>query len=404
MVRLLALVAVCAVGAAAPATAQLPEPERGRIQVGPLLSMTPSIVAVGGYDTNVIRTDTGKADGEYWFSPQVQGWLGRGRTRVNFVGALESQYPGRASATWNNFVRAEVQSGNPRLQATLMASRRDHYAPPTDFVGFEIGIRSRRVERATTATVGTGLGRIRLSGNGSFSQLRYDADQQFQGSSLRQNLNRNTLQVGGGIDAALSPLTSISASIEFFDDKFIYAPERDGSGYRALSGFTMGSAALISGYVRAGLLHYKSKMSPTSFTGPTYTTGLIFSRRSLLVDLRGTRDVGYSFDPSRGYYLTTGVDTYILYNAARSWEFFVRGSLRGVTPKGLAAELEPFRGIRLFKTGLARRFGLWTRLGAEVERYEYGGIGGFQGTRVISFLMYGGGRTQRLDRPLPGDF
>jgi hypothetical protein len=283
-------------------------------------------------------------------------------------------------------------------------SHRDHYAPPTDFVGFEIGIRSRRVERTAAAAAASARGRIRLSANASHSQLRYDAAEVFQGSSLRDNLNRNTTSIGVGAGIALSPLTALSGSVDLFDDRFLFAPSRDGSGYRAAAGFQMGTSALISGYARAGILHYRAKSNAAEFTSPSYTVGLVFARRSLLIDIRGSRDVGYSFDPTRGYMVTDGVDGYLTYDAAEVWSFFVRGSFRGVTPKGAGAELEPFTGITLFKGGFARRIGQWLRLGTDYERYVYGGTGGFSGTRVIGFLMYGSDRLQRLDRPLPGDF
>ena len=45
-----------------------------------------------------------------------------------------------------------------------------------------------------------------------------------------------------------------------------------------------------------------------------------------------------------------------------------------------------------------------SRLGVEVERYYYGGEGGFSGTRAVAFLTFGTLRLQKLDRPVPGAF
>ena len=80
------LLTVAFVGCAAwPAVAQ----EEGRIPVGSSLSITPGLTFVLGHDSNLIRTETGGPAGEFYTVPQVDGWLGRGRTKINFGGAVE---------------------------------------------------------------------------------------------------------------------------------------------------------------------------------------------------------------------------------------------------------------------------------------------------------------------------
>ena len=65
-----------------------------------------------------------------------------------------------------------------------IAGFRNHYAPPTDFVGFELGLKSRRIETelGTIVTVRPG-GRFFYRGQVTASRLRYDADARFQGVS-----------------------------------------------------------------------------------------------------------------------------------------------------------------------------------------------------------------------------
>ena len=47
------------------------------------------MVFVAGHDTNAIRTNTGTPASEFYVVPQVEGWLGRGRARLNFASAVE---------------------------------------------------------------------------------------------------------------------------------------------------------------------------------------------------------------------------------------------------------------------------------------------------------------------------
>ena len=376
---------------------------RGRFPVGSAMTITPSIVVVSGYDTNFIRTESGEGKAEFWFSPQVEGWLGRGRTRVNFVGALEVASPGQQEENVNNYVRAEGQFGSAALQLRAGAGRRDHYAPPTDFAGFAFGIKSRRVETELSAGASATAGRMRASATVEHFALRYDADAVYEGSSLHDNLNRNMLRAGTGLEFKVTPLTALTASFNLFDDRFLYAPERDGNGYEVFAGVGFDSAALLAGYARAGILHYKNKLLQTEFTSPSYLLGLQFSRGALFIDVQGSSDVDYS--PDRvGYYLSNGLDTYAMYQSQRKIDLFLRWSVRGIYPRGLVAAFEEERGVQLMKAGFAVRATRWVRVGAEVERYSYTGAGAFKGTRAIGFLIYGTDRLQRLDRTLPGDF
>lgn len=388
--------------ASVPAHAQ--DAPQGRVHVGSSLSFTPAVVIVGGYDTNRIRATGGTPDSELIIAPQVEGWLGRGRTRVNFVGALESQNPTRTSSTLNNFLRAQIDTGPRTLRVQASAGRRDHYAPPTDFVGFEIGIRSRRVETEYTGGVTYAPGRLSIGARAEHFRLRYAADARFEGSSLRANLNQDTTWTSLEAGLRLTPLSALSASVSFIDQRFLFAPVRDGAGVRAMVGGTFQPAALVSGYAMAGFLRYETKATRISYQGPAYLVGLYFARRGVVVDLQGIREIGFSFDPSRGFYLTNGVDLYTTATIATRWQPFLRASLRGLTPQGPARAVEPFRGIQLAKAGLVFRATRHARIGTDLERYVYGGPGGFRGTRATLFLIYGSESPQRLDRPLPGQF
>ena len=322
--------------------------------------------------------------------------------RVNAVNADSVQ-----SSQLNQFYSARVQTGPAKLRFNGLYSFRNHFAPPTDFVGFELGLKSRRKESTydVDAVYAPG-GRLSFTGRAVRQALRYDADAVYQGSSLHDNLNRNSDAVGGGFALALTPLTSFAAGAELTRDSFLYATNRDGSGYRAFAGAQFKPLAVLSGRAMVGYISFNPKVIGASYGGPYYRVGITTAHGPWVLNVDGTRTVDFSFDPSKGYFITNGVDVYTTVAAMRNVEVFLRGSLRNMDPKGLLAFAEPQRGITYFKTGAAYRLGRLARLGVDVEKYDYASDvpGGFKGVRVTTFLIYGVEKMQRLDRPLPGSF
>ncbi len=381
----------------------------GRYLLGSSVSVTPAVVVVAGRDSNAIRTNTGQAAGEVYVVPQLESWLGRGRVRLNFANAVEfSRQQAAASLnqkTLNQYHLARLDLGGARLALQGIAGYRNHYAPPTDFVGFELGLKSRRIERE----VGANLvlkpgGRVSYQATVNRSALRYDADARFEGASLEQNLNRNITLYGGEAKVALTALSSASVSVSTFRDRFLFAPDRDGNGVRALIGGEFSPRALLAGRAEVGYLQYETVQSGARYGGPTYNLGLSLIKSPVFLDVSGRRSIEFSFDPGQGFYVSNGIDVYSVLTLGSAWEAFGRASVRGMSPQGPLATREPFRGIETYKAGLVRRFGLSTKIGTDVERYVTGGPGGFSGVRATVFLIYGSTRLQRLDRPLPGGF
>lgn len=381
----------------------------GRFRLGSSVSVTPAMVIVVGRDSNALRTSTGTPAGEVYTVPQMETWIGRGIARLNFANAVEfarQKREGDVMRTITNqyhFVRATV--GGRRADVSGQASYRDHYAPPTDFVGFAFGIKSRRIER--TAGLDFGLkpgGRLSYVGRYSTAQLRYDRDAFFQGASLEKNLNRNLTNFGGEAQLALTPMSSAVFSAFGFRDRFLFAPDRDGNGMYFLAGFAFSPRALFTGHVQAGYLGYTVLKTATRYGAPGYNVGLSYARPALLLDLTGQRAVEYSFDPGQGFYLSNSIEGLAILRLSSKWELFERSSLRHLTPQGNLALNESARDVIFHKGGLARKFSAATKIGVDAEWYKNGGGGGFSGLRTTIFFTYGSTRLLRLDRPLPGGF
>jgi hypothetical protein len=389
-------------------------PPTGRINLGPL-SVTPAMVVVFGRDSNAIRTSTGQPAAEVYGVPQVEIGLGRARTRLNFSGAVEfSQQQKSVSSdpadgtqragTINQYYLLSGQTGTPRLSLFGSASHRDHYAPPTDFAGFERGLKSRRIERDFLGSVRLRPGgRISFGGLATRAQLRYDADEVFQGVSLEQNLNRNITSYGGDTQVALTPLSGIGVSATYFQDRFLYAPLRDGNGLRVSALAEFSPMALLAGRVEIGYLKYTTLITRAEYGGPGYNFGLSLNKAGVVLDVSGARAIEFSFDPGQGYYISNGLDVTLVWRL-QSWDVFSWGQLRLLQPQGPLSAREAPRVIRGFKGGIARRFGTSTRIGTDIEYYSTAGGDGFSGVRSTIFFSYGSTRLLRLDRPLPGGF
>ncbi len=70
-------------------------------------------------------------------------------------------------------------------------------------------------------------------------------------------------------------------------------------------------------------------------------------------------------------------------------------------PAGTTASIGRVDRVYEFGGAIAYRIGNWVRLGVTAEHAHEGGTAPFTSMRLVSFLTYGSGRFQRLDRPTP---
>jgi hypothetical protein len=382
------------------AQSELPD---GRPLVAPGLSVTPTIFSTSGYDTNSMRTAASGGGQENYIAPQIEGSLDRGQFQIAFQGALSFQNDSETS-TWNHFYAGTFNRNGGLFGLGGRAAHRNHYAPPTDFVGFELGIRSRRVEN-------TFEGEIRLQPvehrfNASFTAkrlgLRYDADQRFRGSSLQFNLNRDTTIWSTKVGWAATPLTTVTAAANFSSDKFLFVQGSDGRGRTLMLGLQTRPLGMMTWNAQWGQLKYTDVTSGRSMSVPTFDVALAVARGQSTLTVDGSRDITFSFNAGSGFYVQTGLETYLSLKLGESLEPFVRYQLRLVRPQDPTAG-DAFTGVQRLKAGLAFRLGE-IRFGPEVEKYEYRGPDGFGGWRAICFIILGSPRLLRLDRPLIGEW
>jgi hypothetical protein len=177
---------------------------------GPLF-YNPGMVFSGGYDTNPWR-ESGE-DAVYdvvetYVTPQIATWMRFSHLRVDGFGAVEVVKAGEGVASKNHQFGSNVLWDGPVISPYLQWTSKHTNANPT---GFEVGRRSMRNENDVKAGASLTLGTAtRLLAFARRTKTSWDADAIYQTSSLREKLNRTDSGVGGGLDFALTPLTSDS--------------------------------------------------------------------------------------------------------------------------------------------------------------------------------------------------
>jgi hypothetical protein len=382
--------------------AQSELPADGTIALAPGLSITPGVYSFIGYDTDAARTSAGSPGVENYFAPQVETFLTRGRLRGDFQNAVSYQTGGGAS-TLNQYQIAQLQTDGGLFGVRGLASYRNAYAPPTDFVGFELGIKSRRVEHSFEGEFRLQPVGHRLSASVTAARLglRYDADQRFLGSSLQFNLNRDTTIEGAKVGWAATPLTTLTASVNFNHDHFLYVQGADGHGRTIMLGLETKPLGIMTGMAQVGQLTYTNALG-WSISVPSFNAALAFGRGQSTLIVNASREIVFSFNAGTGFYLQTGLDSYLSLKLGESLEPFARYQLRRLQPTDPAMG-GAFTGVQRVKAGLAYRLGQ-IRVGPNVEKYDYSGPGATAGWRVTAFVILGSGRIVRMDRPLIDDW
>jgi hypothetical protein len=388
---------------AAVAFAQIETPPEGRIPVATGLSVTPAVYYFAGYDTDLIRTQGGRPGQENYVAPQIEGWLDRGRIHASFVNALSYQ-TGGGTSSWNHFNSAQFHSDGGLFRVRGLVSNRNHYAPPTDFVGFELGIRSRRIENTFEGEFGLApIGhRLRASVTAKRAALRYNADQRFEESSLHFNLNRDNTIVSTQGGWVVSPLTSVTAEVDVSRDKFLYVPGQNGRGTAMMLGVETKPLGMMTAIAQWGQLSY-TDLNGHSATVPTFSGVVALSRGQSLLTVNASRNITFSFNAGTGFYVQSGLDSYLSLKVGQSLEPYIREQWRLLKPQGALASEGAFTGAQRLKGGLAFRIGQ-LRIGPEVERYTYSGPGAFAGWRGVVFMVFGSDRIVRMDRPVADEW
>ncbi|MBM3772230.1 MAG: hypothetical protein FJW27_13305 [Acidimicrobiia bacterium] len=175
---------------------------------------------------------------------------------------------------------------------------------------YEIDLRADRRERGGAITTEVrAWSRTILGGRLEHRDLKFRDRELFSGRNLGDELNRARLTGTASIRYELTPLTSVAVEASAFDERFAYSQWRSTTSTQVAGGLRFDPSALIKGHALVGYRQLASSSAVfPAYTGPTLSVNLSsVAGASTRLGFESVRDVEYSFDPERPYYVLSGL-------------------------------------------------------------------------------------------------
>jgi hypothetical protein len=316
-----------------PAAAQTSEeaPTGARLRLGPL-QLRPSVLLQDvGIDSNVFNslTTTARPQKEWDFTfaltPAVDGTAGSQRARLLFHAATDFVY----------FARHESERGaNQDVNATgvyslgrLTLSGGGSYWNTRRRPNEEIDERARRTEMSGSFNARVALfGRIGAVAGTRMARTRYDSQATFDNTLLAETLNRQIRVHYGGVRYALTPLTTLTATAELGHERFPRSPLRDSDSVAAYGGVEFNPRAILSGAARVGYQRFRpagSVLPP--FVGVVGSVDIAYRvYESTVVGVTVDRRPAYSYEQLAPYYIWEGAGVSLVRGLTSTFKLDVR--------------------------------------------------------------------------------
>lgn len=306
----LSLVLARPVGAGAQILPRTPDDVGARVRLGPLWLNPTLTLSDVGMDTNLFnddRTEEPKRDLSLVFVPQTDVWMRAGRTWV--TGSL------RQDVIW--FREHEDQrAANGTYTAGWVVSLtrfslfvNGNWVRAKDRPSFEVDTRADRSENAVRAATEFRVqSRTLVGGRVERRAVRFHEGSFFERQPLHEQLNRSRTSAALTLRHELTPLTSVTADVSGYRDRFEFSPARDATSMAGSLGVSFDPDALLRGSARVGYRRF-TPVSPKvpAFTGTTVSASLsLVTPARTTVSVEAIRDLEYSFEESQPYYVLTG--------------------------------------------------------------------------------------------------
>lgn len=337
--------AVLAPGAAAAQTSAAIEDVRtnARIHVGPLY-LTPSVALKElGVDSNVFNT-AGEQESDFTFTlaPSANLWVPvarRALLRATIAADLVwyAQHDSERSIDPQATVRLETYLN----RMTLFAE--NAYLNTRQRANFEIDLRSRHLENNAVAGVDLRLTpKFSVEVAGRRLDSKYDADAEFDGTSLQRTLNRKTTGVQATARHRLTPLTTMRLRYDNLRDAFEYSPGRDSTSFRVMPGVEFKPRALISGTAHVGYRRFRPSEPAVlpGFSGLVADLGLSYTMLgSTTFGVSYRRDLTYSYEETQPFFVDDSVGASVRRALGRRFDLLLSADRHKYAYQELAATL-----------------------------------------------------------------
>ena len=201
------------------------------------------------------------------------------------------------------------------------------YINTRERLNYEVDARARHVENNGTAGVAVRLTpKFSVEVAGRKDDMRFDADEEFDGVRLQRQLDRKTTGYSVAAHHRLTPLTTIVVRYEGIEDKFRFAPLRDSRSVRVMPGVEFKPRALIKGSAYIGYRRFTPSASQAlpEFSGLVGQLGLSYTLLgSTTFGVSFARDLTYSYDEVRPFFVNTWVGASVRRAVGRRFDVLV---------------------------------------------------------------------------------
>ena len=394
---------------ALPVQAQAPDPSRSATaRVGPLALRPALSITNAGVDTNIFNEtddEDPKSDWTLSVGPASDFWLKLGRARLS----------GRAAVTYDWFATYASQrslgtADRVRLELPLTKIRPyvgGSYLTLRDRPGYEIDVRVRHSEEGLNGGVEFPISRRTTFGVGwERTVTRFDADATFDGSWLRQVLNRRESVVTASARYKVTPLTTVTLEGEVGRERFQFSPGREANSLRVLPGVEFD--ALFRGTAKVGYRRLRMlRPGMPDFSGAVASVDLNYTLLGATRFTVGvTRDIEYSYWVDQPFYVLTGASFSVTQAVGGPWALVARTGLQRLAYRSVAAlsvspepaevpaqaKADRIDQVTLFGGGLSYKLGPSVRLGLDANYYTRSSdydYRDYRGLRAGTSVTYG---------------
>ena len=264
-----------------------------------------------GVDSNVFNAaGDQKSDFTFTVGPRADVWIPVARRALFQIGAATdlvwyANYATERSIDPQFLGRTEVYV----RRITLFAE--GEYINTRERLNYELDARARHVEQNATAGVAVRLTpKFSVEVAGRLDEMRFDADEQFDGVRLQRTLDRKTTGYSVAARHRVTPLTTIVVRYEGIEDEFRFSPLRDSRSIRVMPGVEFKPRALIKGTAYVGYRRFTPSAADAlpEFSGLVGQLGLSYTLLgSTTFGVSFTRDLTYSYDEVRPFFINTWV-------------------------------------------------------------------------------------------------
>jgi Putative beta-barrel porin 2 len=323
--------------------------EDARLHLGPFY-VTPTIqLKELGVDSNVFNAAGEQvSDFTITIAPTANVWVPVAR-RALFRATVATDLVWYAKYDTERSVNPQLTGRGEIYLNRITLFAENAYLNTRQRPNFEIDLRSRHLENNLLAGAEVRVTpKFSVEVAGRRFDTEYDADAEFDGTSLQRTLNRKSTGLQSVVRHRLTPLTTLAVRYDNLRDEFEFAPSRDSKSYRVMPGVEFKPRALISGSAYVG---YR-KFTPAEAAVLPEFSGLV-SELGLSYTLLGAttfgvsyrRDLTYSYEETQPFFVDNSVGASVRRALGRRFDVLLSADRHSYAYRDLLIAL-PVTGAR----------------------------------------------------------